>query len=55
MNNLHASTILSQAIATSQELLTKYAWGDELLGDFTTAFGSEYNRYAAEELIIPLL
>jgi Ca2+-binding RTX toxin-like protein len=45
------STILKGAIATSQELLTSYALGDELLGDLTVAFGAEYNRDAAQELV----
>ncbi|MGB3637363.1 MAG: hypothetical protein WBA39_07265 [Rivularia sp. (in: cyanobacteria)] len=44
-------SILNDAIATSQVLLTKYASGDELLGDLTTAFGYKYDRYAASDLI----
>lgn len=51
MNNQTTSTILQGAIASSQELLTSYALGDELLGDLTVAFGDEYNRDAAQELI----
>jgi len=39
------------AIATSQVLLTKYALGDEVIGDLTTAFGYKYDRYAASDLI----
>ena len=45
------STILNNAIATSQELLTQYSLSEQLLGDLTTAFGSEYNSDAAQELI----
>lgn len=44
-------SILNEAIATSQVLLTKYAFGDELLRDFTTAFGYKYDRYAASDFI----
>ena len=51
MTNPTTFSALNQAIATSQELLTTYAFSDELLGDLTTAFGSEYNRDAAEDLV----
>ncbi|MDJ0636693.1 MAG: hypothetical protein QNJ34_26170 [Xenococcaceae cyanobacterium MO_188.B29] len=44
MNNLHASTILNQAIADSQELLTTYVFSEGLLAKFTTVFGSKYDR-----------
>ena len=51
MTNQTTFSILDDAIATSQVLLTKYAFGDELLGDFTTAFGYKYDRYAASDFI----
>ncbi len=51
MNNLNTVSILNSAIAKSQELLTTYAFSNELLGDLTTAFGSEYNRDAAQDLV----
>ena len=43
--------ILNTAVANSQDLLTKYASNENLLGDLTTAFGTEYNSQAADELI----
>ncbi|MEO1558908.1 MAG: FG-GAP-like repeat-containing protein [Cyanobacteria bacterium J06632_19] len=51
MTNQTTSTILDNAIANSQELLKKYALGDETSRDFTTAFGYKYDRYAASDLI----
>ncbi|WP_144875825.1 FG-GAP repeat domain-containing protein, partial [Hyella patelloides] len=51
MINQNSYVTLEKAIATSQELLTQYAFSDELLGDLTTAFGTEYNREVAEELV----
>ncbi|MGK7955955.1 MAG: FG-GAP repeat domain-containing protein, partial [Crocosphaera sp.] len=45
------STILESAIASSQELLTQYSLNDGLLGDLTTAFGSEYDSDVATNLV----
>ena len=45
------STILNSAIAVSQQLLTEYALGEDLIDDLTTAFGSSYNGDVAAELI----
>ncbi len=45
------STILNSAISSSQELLTQYSLSENLLADLTTAFGTEYNSEAAQELI----
>ena len=50
LNSAHREADLLE-IADSQELLTTYALGDELLGDLTVAFGSEYNREAAQDLV----
>ncbi len=44
IDNSSTSAALNEAIADAQELLTTYAFGDELLADFTTAFGQEYDR-----------
>ena len=43
--------ILNQAIADAQELLTSFAFQDKLLGDLTTAFGDNYDREEAEDLV----
>ncbi len=51
MINQTTFSTLERAISDSQELLTTYAFNEELLGDFTTAFGDEYNSEAAEELV----
>ncbi|MGK7894845.1 MAG: FG-GAP-like repeat-containing protein [Xenococcus sp. (in: cyanobacteria)] len=51
MTTQTTSTILNNAIASSQELLTQYSLSENLLADLTTAFGSEYNSEAAQELI----
>ena len=51
MTTQTTSTILNNAIASSQELLTQYSLSEQLLGDLTTAFGTEYNSEAAQELI----
>ncbi|HAC64310.1 MAG TPA: hypothetical protein DCF68_12410 [Cyanothece sp. UBA12306] len=45
------ANILNSAIASSQELLTQYSFNDELLGDLTTAFGSEYDSDVATNLV----
>ncbi len=52
MINQTTFSTLNQAIANSQELLTTYAFSDGLSGNFTTAFGSEYDRAAALAWII---
>ncbi|MEL7408367.1 MAG: hypothetical protein AAFN00_15660, partial [Cyanobacteria bacterium J06558_2] len=44
-------TTLNNAIASSQELLTQYSLSEDLAADLTTAFGSEYNSDAAQELV----
>ena len=51
MINQTTFSTLNQAIAGAQELLTTFAFSDELLGDLTTAFGDEYNREAALDLV----
>ncbi len=51
MTTQTTSTILNNAIASSQELLTQYSSSENLLADLTTAFGTEYNSDAAQELI----
>ena len=60
MTTQTTSTILNNAIsqsepakltASSQELLTQYSFSEQLLADLTTAFGTEYNSEAAQELI----
>ncbi len=60
MTTQTTSTILNNAIsqsepakltASSQELLTQYSLSEDLAADLTTAFGSEYNSEAAQELI----
>ena len=45
------STILKNAIASSQELLTQYAFSENLLADFSIAFGADYDSDTAQELI----
>ena len=45
------STILNNAIAASQDLLTQYALGGEPSGDLMTAFGPTYDSDAAADLI----
>ena len=44
-------TTLNSAIAASQDLLTQYSLSEDLAADLTTAFGSEYDSDAAQELI----
>ena len=51
MTNQIIFSALERAIADSQELLTRSALGDKLTGGFTTAFGSEYDRDAAQDLV----
>ena len=51
MINQTTFSVLNQAIAETQDLLTTYAFGDELLSNFTTAFGDNYDRAAAEDLV----
>ncbi len=51
MTTQTTSTILDNAIASSQELLTQYALSEQLLGDLSVAFGSGYDSDAAQELI----
>jgi hypothetical protein len=45
------STILNNAIADFQTLLTQYALDGELIGDLMTAFGPTYDSDAAADLI----
>ena len=51
MINQTTSATLKGAIAGAQELLTSFSFSDQLLGDLTTAFGSNYNRQAALDLV----
>ena len=51
MTTQTTSTILNSAIADSQELLTQYSLSENLAADLTTAFGTEYNSDAAQELV----
>ena len=51
MSTQTTSSILNSAIELSQELLTQYSLSEELLGDLTTAFGTEYNSDTATELV----
>ena len=45
------STLLNNAIATAQQLLTEYALGENLVNGLTTAFGASYDSDAATALI----
>ncbi len=52
MTTQATSTVLkNNAIASSQELLTQYASSEQLLLDFSVAFGLEYDSNAAQELV----
>ena len=51
MTTQTTSTILTSAIASSQELLTQFSLGEDLIADLSVAFGSDYDSDAAQELI----
>ncbi|MEM9272051.1 MAG: FG-GAP-like repeat-containing protein [Cyanobacteria bacterium P01_F01_bin.143] len=51
MKTQTTSTILNNAIASSQELLTQFSLSEDLIADLSVAFGSEYDSEAAQELI----
>ena len=51
LNNAISQSEPAKLTADSQELLTQYSLSENLLADLTTAFGSEYNNDAAQELI----
>ncbi|MEM9272050.1 MAG: FG-GAP-like repeat-containing protein [Cyanobacteria bacterium P01_F01_bin.143] len=51
MKTQTTSTILNNAIASSQELLTQFSLSEDLIADLSVAFGSGYDSDAAQELI----
>ncbi|MDJ0743966.1 MAG: hypothetical protein QNJ32_11455 [Xenococcaceae cyanobacterium MO_167.B27] len=51
MNNQNTNSIKNQAVLSAQELLKSFASQEGLSADFTKAFGSKFDREAAEELV----
>lgn len=50
MNTQNTSSVLNQGILDAQEILSSFAFQDELLGDLTIAFGDNYNQEVASQL-----